>query len=138
MMHYSAYAVKSITIDPTVGRPQWGSPPGDDRIGCAHGFEVSLARSVTLAFGLVVWMPAQAGAAGPDCMRFWGEVRYVAGYDHIVYVANGCDADASCIVWTDVNPTPLAATIPAHSTVGIVTYRGSPASVFTPFVRCSD
>jgi hypothetical protein len=70
-------------------------------------------------------------------MRFWAEARYVAGYDHIVFVANGCDAAASCVVWTDVNPAPQGIEIPPHATVAVVTFRGSPASAFTPFVRCA-
>jgi hypothetical protein len=75
----------------------------------------------------------------PDvvCVRFWGEARYIVGYDHIVYVVNDCENAASCIVWTDVSPELQSAIVPPHQTVAILTYRGSPASVFTPFARCA-
>jgi hypothetical protein len=99
---------------------------------------VHLVTSAALTLGLrFVSIPLQAGPPDASCTRYWAEVRYVAGYDHIVYVANGCDADASCVVWTDVNPEPQPVTVPAHATVAVVTFRGSPASVFTPFVRCA-
>jgi len=72
------------------------------------------------------------------CVRFWGEVRYVAGYDHIVYLGNDCDAPSSRVVWTDVNPEPQSVTVPGHETAVVVTFRGSPSSTFFPFVRCVD
>jgi hypothetical protein len=95
-------------------------------------------RISTLAAGFALASASgQAGAAEAACMTFWAEARYSVGYDHIVWIANGCESDASCVVWTDVNPSPQPATIPAHRTVGIVTFRGSPASAFIPIVRCA-
>jgi hypothetical protein len=90
-----------------------------------------------LALGLGFEPTPQQSAPDASCTRFWAEARYVAGYDHIVWVANGCDAEATCVVWTDVNPVPITVTIPPHETIPVVTFRGSPASVFTPFVRCA-
>jgi hypothetical protein len=100
--------------------------------------DVGLARSAAVALGLRLWSALeQPGPTDAACVRFWAEARYVAGYDHIVFVANGCDDEASCVVWTDVNPSPQFAAIAPHQTVAIVTFRGSPASAFTPFVRCA-
>ncbi len=72
------------------------------------------------------------------CVRYSGVARYVAGYDHIVYLGNDCDAPSSCVVWTDVNPEPQTVIIPAHETIAVMTFRGSPSSVFFPVVRCVD
>src|SRR4051812_5354319 len=64
----------------------------------------------------------------PTCVRAWSEARYSgAGYDHLVYVASDCDAPISCATWTDVNPEPQALSIAPGETVGVLTFRGSPA-----------
>jgi hypothetical protein len=74
---------------------------------------------------------------GEECVRFWAQARYTSGYEHVVYLTNDCDTAAQCVVWTNVNPAPLVSTVPPYETVALVTFRGSPASVFTPFVRCA-
>ncbi len=71
------------------------------------------------------------------CIRAWPEARYGAlGYNHIVHIANGCDPPADCTVTTNVNPEPIAVTVPGHKQIEVTTWRGSPAREFTPQVVC--
>lgn len=83
--------------------------------------------------------PQQAGDAGqPNCIDVRGEVRYGAiGYDHIVHLKNVCEETYHCQVRTDVNPEPIVAIVPPHLEVEVVTFRGSPARVFVPYVTCA-
>ena len=60
----------------------------------------------------------------------------MVGYDHVVIIENGCEKAAECVISTDVAPEPITATVPARSKVELTTFRGSPASVFTPKVEC--
>jgi hypothetical protein len=72
-------------------------------------------------------------------VRAWSEARYSgAGYDHLVYVANDCVAAISCATWTDVNPEPQALSIAPGETVVALTFRGSPASTFIPYLSCAS
>jgi hypothetical protein len=72
------------------------------------------------------------------CITAHGDVVYGAlGWDHYVSLVNACDQEFSCRVSTDVNPTPIDVVVPALQTVSILTFRGSPARVFTPYVTCS-
>jgi hypothetical protein len=65
------------------------------------------------------------------------EARYANyGYDHIVHLANRCDAAFVCSVSTDVNPTPIEARLGGGKTTEVLTFRGSPARVFTPRAVC--
>jgi hypothetical protein len=73
---------------------------------------------------------------GAVCIRFWGEARYVVGYDHLVHLDNVCDASVDCVVWTDVSPTPLPVAVEPREAAVVLTFRGSPARAFTPFARC--
>ena len=83
--------------------------------------------------------PRVSEAPRPPCVTFSTEARFVGyAYNHIVHVANGCNAAKSCMVSTDVNPEPQAVTVPSSSTVQVVTFIGSPASAFTADVRCSS
>jgi hypothetical protein len=70
------------------------------------------------------------------CVRYWAEARYTVGYDHLVYVANGCPAAMSCVVWTDVNPVGQSVVVRPEESAVVLTFRGSPSRSFTPFVRC--
>jgi len=45
------------------------------------------------------------------CVSYWGEARYVIGYNHYVHLFDGCDAVATCSVSTNVNPKPQIVTI---------------------------
>lgn len=72
------------------------------------------------------------------CVEARGEVVYGAlGYDHYVSLKNACDRAFSCNVRTNVNPTPIEVVVPPNQTVSILTFRGSPAREFTPYVTCS-
>ena len=74
---------------------------------------------------------------GPACLTFSTEARFVGlAYNHIVHIANGCGVPKSCTVATNVNPQPLAVTVPSGSTVDVVTFIGSPARTFTASVLC--
>jgi hypothetical protein len=70
------------------------------------------------------------------CISVWPEVRYVVGYNHIVHVANTCDAAFVCDVSTDVSPEPQRVSVPPRTEIEVVTFIGSPARVFVPNVQC--
>ena len=73
----------------------------------------------------------------PDCMTIRSEARWAAmGYNHVVIVQNGCTSRARCSVATDVNPRAERIEVPARETREVVTFLDSPASAFTPRVRC--
>ncbi|HEX4335967.1 MAG TPA: hypothetical protein VH062_08645 [Polyangiaceae bacterium] len=78
-----------------------------------------------------------AEAKDAACVGISSRAVYRAyGYDHIVHLVNRCDDAAACDVSTDVNPEPTHATVPANGEVDVLTFRGSPASTFTPHVTC--
>lgn len=101
------------------------------------------ARYLAL-LGLLTLSAAASGAATPRadasppiCVRSWSEVRYGnAGYDHIVHVANGCQATATCDVSSSVSSEPIRVIIQPGGKQEVVTMRGSPARRFTPRVEC--
>jgi hypothetical protein len=80
---------------------------------------------------------AQQGDGERPCVAFWPESRYVAGYDHIVHLANHCEAAADCRVHTSVNPQVFEVKIPVGEERQVTTWRGSPAAKFTPHVVCT-
>jgi hypothetical protein len=78
---------------------------------------------------------ARAGAL--VCIGISAQAIYRnGGYDHMVHLVNQCPGDAVCDVSTNVNPEPTRVTVPKNDSVDILTFRGSPASVFTPTVSC--
>ena len=78
-----------------------------------------------------------ARAEGLVCIGMSAQAIYSgAGYNHIVYLTNRCPRDAVCDVSTDVNPQPSHVAVPVNATIEVVTFRGSPASTFTPKVAC--
>jgi hypothetical protein len=83
---------------------------------------------------LVLGRDAHAGCA----VRHFAEarVRY-PGYDHIVHIHSSCDVELSCTVRTNVNPSPVEASVPPHGRVEVLTWRGSPARTFTATVDCA-
>jgi len=86
--------------------------------------------------------PASDVTASPQtptkpCIQYWGEARYVIGYNHIVHIVNGCTRDAACVVSTDFNPNQQSVSVPAGSHVTVVTYLGAPTGRFVPYVRCT-
>ncbi len=89
------------------------------------------------AGGLAVVLPARADGAA-SCIRSWGETRYGAlAYNHIVHIANACEATADCSVITDVNPTAQQVSVEGGSSIEVTTFMGSPARTFKPNVQCT-
>jgi len=99
------------------------------------------ALSLLAALGLAALPASGADDAGappaPKCVLYRAEARYGAiGFNHVVVLRNTCAKTHVCAVATDVNPTPTSATVPGHKEVEVVTFLGSPASVFVPRVDC--
>jgi hypothetical protein len=93
----------------------------------------------SLVPALLAALPASGAkeAGAPPCVLYRAEARYGAvGYNHVVVLRNACGAAHVCTVSTDVNPTPTITTVPPHQQVEVVTFLGSPASVFVPRVDC--
>lgn len=73
----------------------------------------------------------------PACIRSGGEARArTVGWDHVVWIENGCEKAATCVVTTDVAPEPVTQVVGAKQRVELTTFRGSPASAFKPKVDC--
>jgi hypothetical protein len=73
----------------------------------------------------------------PACVRVSAFARYGAyGYDHVVTIANDCEAIAACAVATNVNPSPILLRVEPGQQQSVVTFRGSPSSQFSATVRC--
>lgn len=74
----------------------------------------------------------------PACIEVRGEARYGAqGYDHYVFVKNGCDRRAECRVTTSVNPDPASLRVAPGATESVVMWRGSPAREFAARADCT-
>jgi hypothetical protein len=81
--------------------------------------------------------PRTAVAQEAGCVVTWSEARFDGGgYDHWVSVSNECGGPVYCSVWTDVNPNPQVVPLEEHQVVQVLTFRASPARVFTPQVVC--
>jgi hypothetical protein len=98
--------------------------------------------ALTLAVLSALGLPgaaAHADPAGtPACVKFWGQpIPSGPGYNHVVTIENGCERAVACVVSTDVAPDPIQATVESKKRVELTTFRGSPARVFTPRVKCS-
>jgi hypothetical protein len=90
-----------------------------------------------VAFGLAGAPLRRAGAQATSCVVTWGESRFDGGaYDHWVSVSNECGAPVTCSVWTDVNPNVQVVPLDPRRVVEVLTFRASPARVFTPQVVC--
>jgi hypothetical protein len=72
-----------------------------------------------------------------SCIKYWGEARYVIGWNHLVHIANECESDAVCSVNTNVNPKIQVVSVPRQSQVTVVTFLGAPSNQFTPSVTCT-
>jgi hypothetical protein len=107
----------------------------------AASLAAALATSVA-AMGMVPspsrYPPApHAQASELPCITFWAETRYAGlGFNHIVHLASECRFKASCSVATNVNPEPQTVSLPASARLDVITFMGSPASVFTAIVQC--
>ena len=85
---------------------------------------------------------AQAGlevtGTRPQCVAVRAEARMQAyGFDHFVAVRNGCAQPVVCTVTTSVNASPTAVQLAPGESRETLTWRGSPASVFTANVDCA-
>jgi hypothetical protein len=96
---------------------------------------ILLLSFVGLIYGLG---PRQAVAADDKkpCIYYWGEARYVIGYDHIVHVVNKCEAEANCTLTTSVNPQPEVFNVAPGEHRVITTWRGSPSATFAINLDC--
>lgn len=97
-----------------------------------------MPRLVTwaLAASTLLVLPLGTAAATP-CVIARAEARWAAyGYNHIVHLENTCVEAHTCTVATDVNPAPQTVDVPGNGAVEVLTFRGSPARVFTPAVAC--
>lgn len=95
---------------------------------CAGAFTV-----VVLPFGATA-KPDEP--ASPTCVRYWGEARYVIGYDQLVHVDNGCDRRATCLVSSNRNRVPRSITLAPGEHGVVTTYLGAASSSFVPIVAC--
>jgi len=103
-----------------------------------------LALPIVLAFA--VWaapagtpdaVPTGSSGEAAGCVHWEAEARFVGlGYDHLVHLDNQCEAAMTCEVTTDVNPDPVSATLEPATEKTVTTFKGSPASEFTPTVTC--
>jgi hypothetical protein len=80
---------------------------------------------------------ARADEQQKPCIFYWGESRYVLGYDHIVHVVNQCTVEAACTLVTNVNRTPEQFTVQPGEHRQITTWRGSPSSYFIIYLTCN-
>jgi len=93
-----------------------------------------------VALPLVVAIPqtvGQGSSSGAACVEVgalsvWGTI----GFNHFVFLTNRCPETYACAVSTNVNPEPLQATVPGHSTVEVITALNSPERGFVPIVSC--
>jgi hypothetical protein len=91
----------------------------------------------SLAIAAFLTLTSSAYGDVPACITVRAEARYgAAGYNHIVYLTSTCEKAYVCAVSTDVNPQPTTVTVPPKRTVDVVTFLGSPATVFVPKVSC--
>jgi ABC-type Fe3+-hydroxamate transport system substrate-binding protein len=80
---------------------------------------------------------AKSGKA--SCVDVHGDATFISvGYDHIVTLTSSCKVAMSCSVKTDVNPDATTVEIAPGEEKSVVTWRGSPARVFTPDVTCKE
>jgi len=71
------------------------------------------------------------------CVKARGEARYLGfAYDHWVHLSNECKRPVSCRVTTDRNPEPVDASVPAQTSVAVLTYRASTTASFSFQVHC--
>jgi hypothetical protein len=74
----------------------------------------------------------------PKCISVRSQAIFSdSGYDHVVTLASSCNKDAQCQVATDVSTEVVDVELPAGETREVVTYRGSPASQFHAYVKCT-
>lgn len=94
-------------------------------------------RALLAIISLLIPMPVLAQASRLECVRVEAVARWGAdAFNHIVVLRNECGHRARCQVATDVNPQAQQVELAPGQTLEVVTFLGSPASVFTPRVSC--
>ena len=87
--------------------------------------------------GLAAQDAGKSDKAG-ECVHVRSDASFASvGYDHIVTLKSACPKRVSCSVKTDVNPDAASVDLQPGEEKSVVTWRGSPARVFTPIVKCS-
>jgi hypothetical protein len=98
-------------------------------------------RSLQLSVLLVALLSSAASeAAEPErgCVTIHPNASFDGtGYAHYAMVRNSCDRAVRCELWTDVDATPLALHVAAGDDAELTFRRGSPASAFRAFARCT-
>jgi hypothetical protein len=80
----------------------------------------------------------KASQSPSECVAVRTEAIYAAyGYDHHVYLRNGCDKAVRCEVTTNSNPEPTTVTLQKSESQDIVMFRGSPASELSANTKCA-
>lgn len=109
---------------------------------------ISLVLALLSSAGAAAGGAALGGAAAqpsievtgtrPSCVSVSAEARMQAyGFDHVVAVRNGCAQPVTCSVSTSVNSSPTVVQLGPGASQETLTWRGSPASVFTANVDCT-
>jgi hypothetical protein len=96
-------------------------------------------RAWLVLAGLTALTPlvALAQAGSLDCVRVEAVSRWgAAAFNHFVILRNECGHRARCQVATDVNPEAQLVDLDPGQTREVLTFRESPARVFTPRVHC--
>ncbi len=110
----------------------------------------SLFRKQLFALAMIVATSSSVVRAGDDdktdgdkdndtvsCVNVKAEARYSGvGYNHLVHLDNQCTFAAQCEVSTNVNKDPQTVNVPSKEKRTVLTWRGSPAREFTPYVVC--
>lgn len=86
--------------------------------------------------GTLWLMLAMIAGDADGCAEATKQVRYVAGYDHLVHVKNRCDHAIRCTVKTDVNADGVTLEVAPKAESTFVTWRGSPQADFTWTLSC--
>jgi hypothetical protein len=96
------------------------------------------AGAVLFPFG-----PADVAQAQPDAQQCVVEVRAENpyrnyGYDHIVNLKNTCAVEVECRVYSNVDRTPIAASVGAKAERSVLLRRGAPRGAFTAYAECTE
>ena len=101
-------------------------------------FIISLVVSVSLLSSIGAdEIPKSDRPTNLPCVTKRAEARFVGvAYNHLVHLGNACTYPVSCVVGTDVNPTPKTVTLAPKEKKTHLSFRGSPARVFKATVTC--
>lgn len=100
---------------------------------------MSVTRMIIAATALAApaLTPISEPATTPACVSYGGESRYrYPGYDHVVYIFNGCASVAICDVSSNIDPRPIRVRLTPGEHDAILLRRASPSRTFVPHVDC--